>query len=176
MIIKVSLIVLALLLAACGMVYVMGSRQPLDHTAAVRAHLRASPDSLYKIVTDVLAYPSWRPGVTKVELLPPRDGHVVWRETSRQGALEYEFTETSPPTRAVSTLVSTGAGFTGRWRFRFLADSSGTNVDIMEEGRVQNPVFRFAMRYVFGMYSSLEAYTKALAARTGESVTVERVP
>jgi len=32
------------------------------------------------------------------------------------------------------------------------------------------------MRYVFGPYSSLEAYMKALAARTGETVTIERVP
>ena len=174
--IKVLSVVLAALVVACGVVYYMGSRQPVAHTAAVRAHFRAAPDSLFRIVSDVAAYPSWRHDVKKVEVLPPRDGHVVWRETTGNGVLDYEFTESSAPERLVSTIVTTDAGFTGRWRFRFLADSGGTDVDIMEEGSVQNPLFRFAMRYVFGPYSTLETYLKALAARTGETVTITREP
>lgn len=174
--IKVLVGVLVVLVVACGVIYVMGSRQPLDHTAAVRAHFHAPPDSLYKIVSDVAAYPQWRPDVKKVEVLPQRNGHVAWRETGSNGTMDFEFTESSPPEHLVSTLISTGAGFTGRWRFRFLGDSAGTEVDIMEEGSVQNPIFRFAMRYVFGMYSSLETYMNALAARAGEKVTIARVP
>jgi len=174
--IKVLLVVLGVLVAACGVVYIMGSRQPVAHTASVRAHFRAPPDSLFRIVSDVAAYPAWRKDVKKVEILPARNGHTVWRETTRNGTLEYEFTEADPPERIISTIVTAGAGFTGRWRFRFLADSGGTDVDLMEEGTVQNPVFRFAMRYVFGTYSTMETYMRALAARTGETVTIQRAP
>ena len=174
--IRVLVVVLVAIVAACGVIYYMGSRQPVAHTAAVRAHFHAPPDSLFKIVADVAAYPTWRPDVKRIEVLPPHDGHIVWRETTGNGTLEYEFTESSPPERIVSTIITTGAGFTGRWRYRFLADSGGTDVNIMEEGSVQNPFFRFAMRYVFGPYSSLETYMTALGKRAGEQVTVTRVP
>jgi len=175
-VIKVLLVVLGLLVAACGVIYYMGSRQPVAHTAAVRAHFRAPPDSLYRIVWDVRDYPKWRPEVKSVNLLTSNDPNDAWEEVGRNGTLMYTFSEAAPPERLVSTLLTKDAGFTGRWRFRFLADSNGTDVNIMEEGSVQNPIFRFAMRYVFGPYSSLEAYMKALAARTGETVTIERVP
>jgi uncharacterized protein YndB with AHSA1/START domain len=174
--IRVLVVVLAVLVAACGVVYYMGSRQPVAHTAAVRAHFHAPPETLFKIVLDVKRYPEWRPDVKSVSLLGTNDPNDAWQEVGKKGTLEYTFSEISPPERIVSTLKTTDAGFTGRWRFRFLADSTGTDVNIMEEGSVQNPFFRFAMRYVFGPYSSLETYMTALGKRAGETVKVERVP
>ena len=174
--IRVLGVVLVALVAACGVVYYMGSRQPVAHTAAVRAHFHAPPETVYKIVWDVRHYPEWRPDVKQVNLLTTNDPNDAWEEIGKNGTLEYTFSEAAPPERLVSTLLTKDAGFTGRWRFRFLADSTGTDVNIMEEGSVQNPFFRFAMRYVFGPYSSLETYMTALGKRAGEQVTVTRVP
>ena len=173
----ITLGALVVALALCvGVARLMGSRLPPDHVATVRAHFRAPPDSLYAAVSDVAAYPKWRADVKRVELLPAHHGHTAWRETTGSGALDYEFTLAIPTNRLVSTLVSTGAGFTGRWMYHFLPDTVGTTVILTEEGLVQEPLFRFAMHYVIGEHSSQEQFLGMLARRFGETVRTERLP
>ena len=172
---KWLLIALGALAVAGGIAYWMGSRLPLDHVATVRAHFGVPPDSMYAAVSNVAAYPSWRPDVKRVEVMPPRNGRAVWRETSRSGTLEYEFTIALPPFRLVSTLVTPDAGFSGRWMYHFNPDSTGTTVMLTEEGAVQNPFFRFLMHYAFGERSSMENFLALLGKRFGETVTVQRV-
>jgi uncharacterized protein YndB with AHSA1/START domain len=168
----VALVALVLLVV---MAYVMGSRLPVDHVATVRAHYRAQPESVYAAVRDVEGYPKWRTDVKKVEVLPPQGGRPRWRETSGHGTLEYEFTLDLPPNRLVSTLETRDAGFSGRWMFHFLRDTSGTDVMITEEGAVPNPLFRFMMQYIFGPYSTLETYLRMLGNRFGETIQPVRV-
>jgi uncharacterized protein YndB with AHSA1/START domain len=172
---KWLLVTLGVLLVAVGAAYVMGSRLPVEHLATVRAQFHVPPDSVYAAVNDVAAYPSWRTDVKRVEMLPPHDGHVAWRESSRTGALEYEFTLAVPPFQLVSTLTTPDAGFTGRWMFHFLPDTAGTTVLVSEEGSVRNPFFRFLMHYVFGEHASLERFLGMLGHRFGETVQPTRV-
>jgi len=172
---KWLLIALGVLAVLIGVTYWMGSRLPLDHVATVRAHFGVPADSVYAAVSDVAAYPSWRPDVKKVELMPQRNGRTVWRETTGSGTLEYEFTIALPPYRIVSTLVTPNAGFSGRWMFHLLPDSTGTTVLVAEEGAVPNPFFRFLMHYVFGERASIERFLTLLGRRFGQTVTVERV-
>ncbi|HUO52756.1 MAG TPA: SRPBCC family protein [Gemmatimonadaceae bacterium] len=168
-------IALGALVALVGAAYWMGSRLPPDHVATVRAHFRVPPDSVYAAVFDVAAYPSWRSGVSHVEVLPERNGRRVWRESAGTSTLEYEFTVALPPMRLVSTLVTPDAGFAGRWMFHFIPEGTGTNVMLAEEGHVGNPLFRFVMHYVSGERASVERYLGQLGKRFGDTVKVERV-
>ncbi|HUK62860.1 MAG TPA: SRPBCC family protein [Dongiaceae bacterium] len=166
---------LGALAVIAGAAYWMGSRLPLDHVATVRAHFGVPPDSVYAAVSNVAAYPSWRPDVKKVDVMPLRNGRVVWRETTRSGTLEYEFTIALPPFRLVSTLVTPDAGFSGRWMYHFNPDTTGTTVMLIEEGAVPNPFFRFMMHYVFGERANMESFLTLLGKRFNQQVTVERV-
>lgn len=172
---KLLVIALSVLAVAVAVMYAMGSRQPVDHVATVRAHFRVPADSLYAAIYDVKNYPRWRVDVKQVELLPSTNGHIVWREYSRSGKLDYDFTVVLPPNRLVASIVSKDAGFTGRWMYHFLPDTSGATLMIVEEGSVPNPFFRFAMRYVFGTHASLENFLGMLGKRFGEEVRTERV-
>ena len=172
---KWILITLGALVALVAIAYLVGTRLPREHVATVRAHYRQPPDSIYRVLTQVAEYPSWRHDVKAVELLPERNGHLVWRERAGSAALDFEFTVAVRPTRLVSTLVSTDAGFTGRWICQILPDASGTMLTITEEGAVDNPLFRFLLRFVFGVDGSLEKFLGALGSRFGERETMRTV-
>jgi uncharacterized protein YndB with AHSA1/START domain len=163
---------LALLVAIA---YGVGARLPREHVATVRAHFRQPPDSIYRVLMDVATYPSWRSDVDRVEREPDRNGHIVWRERERMGGLEYEFTVAVRPTRLVSAIITPDAGFTGRWIYQILPDADGTVLTITEEGTVENPLFRFLSRYLFGNYGSMETMLRSLGKRFGEVALPVRV-
>jgi len=163
---------LALLIAVA---YGVGARLPREHVATVRAHFRQPPDSIYRVLTDVTSYPTWRSDVDRVEREPDRNGHIVWRERERMGALEYEFTVAIRPTRLVSAMITPDAGFAGRWIYQILPEVDGTVLTITEEGSVEDPLFRFLSHYVFGKYGSMETMLKSLGKRLGEVTLPVRV-
>jgi len=163
---------LALIVAVA---YEVGARLPRDHVATVRAHFRQPPDSIYRVLSDVAAYPAWRSDVEVIEREPDRNGHVRWRERDHTGAFEFEFTVAVRPTRLVSSMVTPDAGFTGRWIYQILPDENGTTLTITEEGSVENPLFRFLSRVVFGKYGSMERLLGALGRRFGETSPTVRV-
>jgi hypothetical protein len=170
-----SSISLGALAALVLLAYLVGARLPPEHVATVRAHFRQPPDSIYRVLTDIPDYPSWRRDVERVQLSPPRGGHIVWRELTRSGTQEYEFTVAIHPTRLVSTLVSQGARDSGRWIFQILPDAGGTTLTVTEEGTVTNPLFRFVSRLILGTHTSIERYLRALGGRFGETVVPVRV-
>ncbi len=63
-----------LIVAVCvvGVVYIAGSRQPEEHLATRSALIAASPDAVWKRISDVPGEPSWRKSVKSVTPLPPR--------------------------------------------------------------------------------------------------------
>jgi uncharacterized protein YndB with AHSA1/START domain len=168
-------ILLGALAAAVLIAYLMGRRLPHDHMAIVRAHYHQPPDSIYNAIADVAAYPKWRTDVKRVTVLPPNNGRQLWREIYGRDSLEFEGTVAVPPVRMVATIATKNAGFSGRWSYQIIPDSSGTTVTITEDGSVDSPLFRFMMRYVFGPYSTLEKFERALGARFGETVQPVRV-
>ena len=172
---KWILITLGALVALVGLAYLVGARLPRDHVASVRAHFDQPPDSIYRVLTDVAAYPGWRHEVKAIEILPDRNGHQLWRERAGTAVLDYEFTLAVRPNRLVSTIVSTDVGFSGRWIYQILPDATGTTLTITEEGAVDNPIFRFVLRFVVGVHGTLEKYLVALGARFRTTVRPERV-
>ena len=172
---KWILVVVGALALFVAVAYGVGARLPREHVATVRAHFRQPPDSIYRVLFEVAAYPAWRSDVELVQREPDRNGHVIWKERERTGALAYEFTVAVRPTRLVSEIITPDAGFSGRWIYQILPDSGGTALTITEEGSVDNPIFRFLMRYVFGVYGTLETFVRALGTRFGETVTPARV-
>jgi uncharacterized protein YndB with AHSA1/START domain len=169
---KWILVLLGVLVAAVAIAYTVGARLPQDHLAVVRARFAAPPDSVYDAITNVDAYPKWRKDVKSVSRLPARNGHTAWRETAGSGVLDYEATVAIRPNRVVNTIITKDAGFTGRWIFQILPDSTGSTLTVTEEGAVQQPIFRFLQRYVFGTHAAMETFLHSLGGRFGEKVAV----
>jgi uncharacterized protein YndB with AHSA1/START domain len=147
---------------------------PRKHVAATMCYLEATPQELWRVITDYEAQPVWRPKLTSVERLPDRHGNEVWKECEGpRRCLSFETVEASPPDRLVRRIVDDGLPFGGTWTFEITPEGSGSQLQITENGEVRNLVFRFVSRFVIGHTASMEAYVKNLesALKNSKNVT-----
>lgn len=171
---KPVLIVVGCLVAVVALVAVIGALLPKDHVAARRVRLRAAPGEVWKALTDIDAFPTWRADVERVERLPSADGRTAWREVGKHGAIAFEMVEATPPTRLVGRIADPTLPFGGTWTYAIApAEGGGSVVTITENGEVRNVIFRFMSRFVFGHSATLEAYLRALGKKFGEDVPPE---
>jgi uncharacterized protein YndB with AHSA1/START domain len=161
------------LIALVGMMALIGWGLPQGHVASRRARFGQPPEALWEAITDVDAFPTWRPDVKRVERLPDRDGRPVWREVGRHGAITIEQVDAQPPRRLVGRIADPGLPFGGTWTYEIAAVEGGSTLAITENGEVYNPVFRFMSRYIFGHHGTMETYLKALGKKLGETVVPE---
>jgi uncharacterized protein YndB with AHSA1/START domain len=167
-------VVLAALAGVPIIVVGVGFLLPKEHTATSHATINAPPDSVWVALTEVDEYPAWRDDVARVEVLPPRDGHKLWREFGKADAVTFEEVEAVPPRRLVARIADPSLPFGGSWTYVVTPEGRGSRVTITEEGVVHNPVFRFVSRFVFGHHATQEAYLRALARRFGHDATPVR--
>jgi uncharacterized protein YndB with AHSA1/START domain len=168
------LVVLAVLAGVPIVVVGVGAVLPREHTATSYATINAPPDSVWAALTEVDEFPAWRDDVARVEVLPRRDGHRIWREFSKSDAITFEEVEADPPRRLVARIADPSLPFGGSWTYVVAPHSGGSRVTITEEGVVHNPVFRFVSRFVFGHHATQEAYLRALGRRFGHDATPVR--
>ena len=161
----------ALLVAVVLIVSVIGYTLPRSHVASASARFAAPPDSLWTSLTDVPAFPKWRPGVARVELLPDENGQRGWREFGKHDAVTYRVVESVAPRRLVARIADQNLPFGGSWTYDLAPDGSGSHLTITEHGEVYNPIFRFVSRFIVGHTSTMEAVLRALATKHGETVT-----
>lgn len=150
------------------LVTLVGALLPRDHVAAVAARIAAPPASVWQVLTDPAAFPTWRPDVKRVELLPAAAGAGAWREHGSNGAISYAVTDAEPPGRLVTRITDEGLPFGGAWEWRIEPDGDGASrVTIVERGSVHNPLFRFVSRFVTGHAATMTAQLRALGRRFG---------
>jgi uncharacterized protein YndB with AHSA1/START domain len=166
---KWLLITLLVLVALVVVVAAVGYLLPQDHVASRSARYPRPPEAVFDVIHDVGAAASWRPDVRRVELLPPVDGRVRFREESRSGGITMEIVEASRPTRMVTGIADPGQPFGGTWTFELTPDGNGTRLTITERGEIYNVLFRALARFVFGYTSTLDAYLEALGQKVGVS-------
>jgi uncharacterized protein YndB with AHSA1/START domain len=168
---KWVLIAVAAVAVLIALVALIGSLLPKGHVASRSAKFRQSPEAVWKAITDVASFPSWRSDVQRVEMLPDRDGRPVWKEISRRGALTLEVVEWKPPERLVGRIADPDLPFGGTWTYEIAGTNGGSTLTITERGEIYNPLFRFLARAVFGYHATMEAYLRALGKKFGEDVT-----
>lgn len=171
---KWIVIVVAMLIGAPGLIALVGSLLPKAHTASRRATFRQRPETLWRVLTDYAAMPSWRTDLRAIERLPDRDGHEVWQETDRHGRkLRLETVEAVPPRRLVGRIADPKLPFGGTWTYEITPVAGGSTLTITEDGEIYNPIFRFVARFILGYTGTMESYLRALAAKFGEQVVIE---
>jgi len=160
-------LILLVLFGAIGVIALLGSRLPVDHTAERTAQFRQSPQQLWDVITGP---PTWRPEVERYEVLPSQPGHRLWREYGRHGQkMTYEVVESDPPHKLITHIADPHLPFGGTWTYAISSSGSGSVLTITENGEIYNPVFRFVARYVQGYTASIDNYLKALHSKLDAS-------
>lgn len=139
---KVAAVVGGALLLLVLVVVGGGALLPVDHVARRAVSLRATPDAVYGLVSDVSAQASWWPDVKKVERLPDREGLACWKQTTGMGDVTFAVVETAPavveagkPRRFVTRIADENLPFGGTWTYEVEPQpSGGTRLTITERG------------------------------------------
>jgi uncharacterized protein YndB with AHSA1/START domain len=162
---------LGILAALVVLVYVVGLLLPKSHVASASARYTAKPDAVWAALTDPAAFPQWRPGVTRVELLPAVDGQPGWREYGAHDAVSYRVVESDAPRRLVARIADENLPYGGTWTYELAPIDSGTRLTITERGEIYNPIFRVVARFILGYTGTMTEVLRAVGAKHGEAVT-----
>ena len=164
--------VAALCIAA---VYIAGISTARTHRASIEVTYAAAPDTVYSRIRDVARGAGWRTGLERVDVLSAAGQPMRWRETADWGTLTFEHVVDEPPRRIAARIVDDGQGFGGRWTYDLTPNGSGTRLVITEDGRIDDPLYRFVARWMMGYHASLETYARDLGRSLGEQVEPRRV-
>lgn len=142
---RIAIYVVVSLIAAVGVVALIGFFLPVNHEASRSAEFSNPPEVIWALIADPNSYRDW------------------WKGADVQTAV----VESVPPSRLVTKIVNE-TQFGGTWTFEIAPTSSGSRLTITERGEIYNVVFRALAKYVIGytrtMESFLEAARKKLAA------------
>lgn len=159
------------IVALVVIVAVIGWMLPVKHRASVARVYQATPASLFSLITDVSAFPSWRTGVSRVDTLPDENGHRRWKEVTKNGPPITFMVERAVPDRVlVGRIADTNLPFGGSWTYELTPGAAGqTKLTITEDGEVYNPIFRFVSRFVMGHEATINQYLSDVGKRFPET-------
>jgi hypothetical protein len=173
---KWALIVIGTLVVLVGIVALIGVMLPKTHSATRSARFKQPPEAIWRAITEVEAFPSWRADLKSIERLPDRNGRPAWRETDKHGqVLPLEVIEWDPPRKFVGRISDPKLPFGGTWTYEIAPADGGCSLTITENGEIYNPIFRFMARFVFGYSATIEGYLRSLGKKFGEDVRFEAV-
>jgi uncharacterized protein YndB with AHSA1/START domain len=159
------LIAVASLVAIGLLIAVVGWMLPVAHVATKSATLAASPEMVWKVITDVDGFPGWRSDVKSVERVQGQG--LTWIEHGSSGRLTLTVAASDPPRRLVTRIADPSLPFGGSWTYELAPAGSGTRLTITENGEVYNPIFRALARFVFGYEATLASYLDGLRKKVG---------
>jgi hypothetical protein len=160
--ITVLIVIAAVVALTAALAAFIGSRLPQSHHASVERILRAEPEVVWRTLTDVDAFPTWRSDVKRVRRLPDRDGKPSWVEEGRSGTMTFVFERLEPPRVLVSRIADRNLPFGGTWTMEIAPAEGGARLKISEDGEIYNPIFRFMARFVFGYDGTINGYLSGL--------------
>ncbi len=162
---KILRIVLGGLALIVVTVVVVGFLLPREHRADREQVIATTPEELRRVIMTPAAYPEWRSGVTRVELLDAVGGKQRFVEHGDDDAITFEMEEVEPARRVVSRIADPSLPFGGTWTFELSPAEGGTKLRITEDGEVSNPVFRFVSKFVMGHHAGIDRYLGDLQRR-----------
>jgi uncharacterized protein YndB with AHSA1/START domain len=155
----------AVVATALAVAALIGWRLPRSHRASREQIMKATPESIWAAITEVEAFPSWRPDVKRVQRLPDRDRQRAWVEDGQSGKITFVIERIEAPRLLITRIADPELPFGGTWTYEIAAAAHGTRVRITEDGEIYNPLFRFMARFVFGYERTMASYLEALEKR-----------
>jgi len=169
-------IAVAILAAVLFALTLLGSLLPSRHVARASITLNQPPDSVWAVIRDFEAYPTWWTRLTAMTRIPGRSTET-WAQRDKYGdEIPIEVVESQPARRLVTRIADEDLPYGGTWTYELTASVDGTTLTITEDGEVHNPIFRLMSRFVFGHYATLDAFLQALGRRFGEQPLITHPP
>ncbi len=158
-------------LVVVGGAYFYGRSLPREHVVTSSIVLVAPADTVFKVIRNIEASPTWWGDVKTVERLRGQSGEV-WREDMGQGGVIDVAIKNVVPGRTMEMHILGGEqqGWGGVWYYEVINSPSGTEVLLTEEGWVEPPLFRALMK-LRGTYRTIDSYLSSLGAHFGEVAT-----
>lgn len=154
------------LAAIVVIVLVIGYSLPVKHRASAAATVKASPEALFALITDVDGFASWRSDLKSVEVLPSTDGKKRFREVTGNGPITFVIESAEPNKRLVTRIDDKTLPFGGSWTYELVPTADGrTMLRITEDGEVYNPLFRFVSRFIVGQDGTIKTYLAAVGRK-----------
>ena len=163
MVIRILLYAIGGLCLLAVAITAIGYALPQAHVVSRETALAVDRAAVFSTITDVAAYPSWRTGLTKVDVLA--NDPLKWREHQGSDAILFEVVESRPPELLRVRIADPELPFGGTWIYELSAEGDGTKLRITEQGEVFNPVFRFVSRFVVGHTATIDRYMADLQRR-----------
>ncbi|MCE9620615.1 MAG: SRPBCC family protein [Planctomycetes bacterium] len=168
MILYIVLAIFGLIVLLIGALGIIGSFLPATHTATMSVTVAMPREKVWALLDDVSAFPTWLPGIDKIEMLPDHDGHRVFRQQQGRNSFVLEETVKTPPSLVTRTIADDNGMFSGRWEHRFEdAGSGGTRITVTETGTVNSAIPRAIMRLFTGYDFYLTKFGEALKVKCG---------
>jgi carbon monoxide dehydrogenase subunit G len=127
----------------------------MEHTTTLSKHIKASPDKVWAVISDIPDSAATLSGIDSVQLLTdgPYGEGTRWRETrsmlGRSETVEMWVAEADPPHRTTVKALQGGADYTSR--YTLAKRDGGTDLTLTFGAEVVKPgVFSRAMMAVFG--------------------------
>lgn len=164
---------MALPVLALGAALLLGALAPEAHVVQSAVTLQAPVDTVWAALVDPARAASWRVDLQTVELREhPDGGPPLWVEISPAGdELAFRIVERESPRRLILEIAGDDLPFRSCWTYALEAVDGGTRVSLGEAGAIDNILFRFAARYVFGYHSTPDAVLSSLATGLDNPVT-----
>jgi uncharacterized protein YndB with AHSA1/START domain len=150
--IALGALVLLLILAVAGL-FAWGTQLPESHTASASEVVPAPEADVFRRIVDAGKYTAWRKDVKTVEVLD----ESRWIEDGGNGRIPFKVMESSPPSRLVVRIDTEDLPFDGSWTYALSPVRGGTRVEITENGRVKNAMFRAMGRLFFPHDKTMKA-------------------
>lgn len=160
--IVVAVLALAVLVAVAA---IIGLCIPKSHRASRTIVYAVPPDVVFAQITAFERFPEWRRGVKAVELLPAGDGIVRFKEVGPHGPVTYRVEARDPNTRLVTRIDDPSQPFGGSWTMTLKPVAVGTELTIVEDGEIYNPIFRLVAAAFFSASDTIDAYQADLGRR-----------
>lgn len=156
---KIVIIGVAVAAAAFGLALMVGLLLPETRTGSAQRLMRATPDTILSVITDVAAQPNWRSDVRAIEA----EGDA-WVEVTRSGdRIRFEWTERTATTLALR--FRSDRGVVGTWRARLVPETGGTRLAVEERASIRGPLGRLIAALLFDPNTFSERYLDELAQR-----------
>ena len=169
--IKIVGLALVAIVLLIGLIVVLGYRLPSTHSVSRSILLHQPTSAVYATVRDFESVPTWNSNLKSVVVEKQPDGRIHFRETGKNGTVNYELVEDVPDQRIVTRILDKDLGYSGKWTYKFVSGGGATRISITEDSEISNIIFRFASQYVFGHTATMDSYLTALARHFGDSAT-----
>jgi len=164
-----------------GGVWFYGRSLPREHRVKSTVTVVANVDTVWKLVRSIGSTHKWWSDVKSTRPITGRRRETWEQNMGSQGLITVEIksiadgqrlvTEVVPNEEASDATLSWG----GTWTYRVFQTSSGTAVEIVEDGFAETPFARIYMK-LRGRYRTVDSYLSSLAAHFGEQTSPRHGP